>query len=139
VYVPAAGAAEPHRALVTSPSPPVPGAKMLKPHLSPLLEAAAAQATVSLTSLEQRDEAHVVRDRVAAELVFPLAKCIGTGANVSHYWPHLLDLSERRAAGLPDELAGLCRASACKGRGRAREWVEARRGRVATTASGWRF
>jgi replicative DNA helicase len=46
-------------------------------------------------------------DRVAADLVFPLAKGLGTAANVSYYWQRLLRLHERRAEGIPDELAAL--------------------------------
>jgi replicative DNA helicase len=51
-------------------------------------------------------------DPVAANLVFPLAKGIGTAANVSYYWQRLLQLYERRAAGIPDELAVLSIAAA---------------------------
>jgi replicative DNA helicase len=46
-------------------------------------------------------------DPVAADLVFPLAKGLGTAANVSYYWQRLLGLYERRAAGIPDELVPL--------------------------------
>ncbi len=51
-------------------------------------------------------------DPVAANLVFPLAKGLGTAANVSYYWQRLLQLYERRAAGIPDELAVLSIATA---------------------------
>jgi len=44
-------------------------------------------------------------DLVAADLVFPLAKGLGTAANVSYYWRRLLELQERRAAEAPDEFA----------------------------------
>jgi hypothetical protein len=51
-------------------------------------------------------------DPVAASLVFPLAKGFGTAANVSYYWQRLLQLYERRVAGIPDELAILSIAAA---------------------------
>jgi len=46
-------------------------------------------------------------DRTAADIVFPLAKGVGTSANVSYYWRRLLDLHERRTAEAPDEFAAL--------------------------------
>jgi replicative DNA helicase len=51
-------------------------------------------------------------DHVAADLVFPLAKGLGTAANVFYYWQRLLQFQERRVAGMPDELAGLSIAGA---------------------------
>jgi replicative DNA helicase len=46
-------------------------------------------------------------DRIAADLVFPLAKGIGTAANVTYYWQRLLELQARREAGEGDCLGGL--------------------------------
>ncbi len=51
-------------------------------------------------------------DHVAADLVFPLAKGLGTAANIFYYWQRLLQLPERREAGAPDELTGLSIAGA---------------------------
>jgi len=46
-------------------------------------------------------------NRLAADLVFPLAKGLGTAANVSYYWQRLLALQDRRVASVPDELTAL--------------------------------
>jgi len=71
-------------------------------------------------------------ERSAADLVFPLAKGIGTAAYVEHYWRRLLEPQERREAGLGDALRGLALASALAKEEAALE------GETSHVATGWR-
>jgi hypothetical protein len=64
--------------------------------------------------------------------VFPLAKGIGTAANVAHYWRRLVELQDRREAGQGDALGGLAIAGAL-----AKE-EEALEGGTKHVATGWR-
>jgi replicative DNA helicase len=71
-------------------------------------------------------------NRTAADLVFPLAKGVGTAANVTYYWQRLLELQERREAGQGDALGGLAIASALAKEEAALE------GGTKHVATGWR-